>query len=244
MITGDKTVAEFVILLSSIGAGVIQSVTGFGSGIFMMLFYPYFFPILSASALSSSISLVSNVALTWRYRKQCEWKLTLFPAIVYIATSSAAILFAPYLPTETLKRVFGGFLVILSIYFLTVSGKIKIKANLVSATICGALSGVVGGLFGIGGPPMVIFFLAALDDKEKYLGTIQFFFLVTSLYTFIFRIINGIYGIDLIPFSLIGIVGILVGKAIGTRIIDKINADTMKKLVYAFLGFSGLTNLM
>ena len=235
---------ELVVFFASIVAGVIQSVTGFGSGIFMMLFFPLFFPILQASALSSSISLVSNVSLSWRYRRKCQWKLTLFPSIVYILTSSAAILLAPYLPTETLKKVFGGFLVILSIYFLTVSGRIKIKANLVSATICGALSGVVGGLFGIGGPPMVIFFLAALDDKEQYLGTIQFFFLVTSFYTFIFRIINGIYGVELIPFSLIGIVGILIGKAIGTRIIDRINADTMKKIVYVFLGFSGLTNLM
>ena len=74
---------------------------------------------------------------------------------------------APYLPTDLLKKVFGVFLMLLSVYFLVFSSKLKIKATLMSATVCGTLAGILGGLFGIGGPPMVIFFLAALDDKEE-----------------------------------------------------------------------------
>lgn len=232
-----------IVLTAPVVAGIIQSVTGFGAGIFMMVFFPSFFPILNASALSSAISLAGTCSLSWHYRKQCEWKLTLLPAFVYIAASSASILLAPYLPTEILKKTFGVFLIILSIYFLTVSGKIKIKANLLSATICGTLAGIVGGLFGIGGPPMVIYFLAALDDKEKYLGTIQLFFFITGVWTLFFRILNGIYTWTLVPYTLIGIVGIMVGKKVGVRIVDRINADTMKKIVYAFLGFAGLTNI-
>ena len=235
---------SLVVILSSIGAGLIQSVTGFGSGIFMMVFFPMLFPILQSSALSSSISFMLTCALTWHYRKIIDWKLTLLPGIVYIGMSSAAIILAPYLPTAILKKVFGVVMILLSIYFLTISGKLKIKANMVSATICAMISGVMGGLFGIGGPPMVIYFLAALDDKEKYLATIQFFFFVTGTYNVIFRIIKGIYTVDLIPYTIIGIVAITIGKKIGLRIVDKINAETMKKLVYAFLGFAGLTNVL
>lgn len=233
-----------VILLAPIAAGVIQSVTGFGAGIFMMVFFPAFFPILNASALSSSISLAGTCSLSWHYRKQSEWKLTLLPSVVYIIVSSVSILLAPYLPTAALKKFFGVFLIILSIYFLTISGKLQIKANIVSATICATLSGVVGGLFGIGGPPMVIYFLAALEDKEKYLGTIQLFFLITNMYTLFFRIINGIYTLDLVPYTVLGIVGIMIGKKVGVKIVNHIDAATMKKLVYAFLGFAGLTNVI
>ena len=232
-----------VVFLAPIVAGIIQAVTGFGAGIFMMVFFPTLFPILNASALSSSISFVATCTLAWHYRKQADWKLTLLPSAIYILMSSVSILLAPFLPTEILKKVFGVVMILLSIYFLTISGKLKVKANMVSATICAMISGVMGGLFGIGGPPMVIYFLAALDDKEKYLGTIQLFFFITGTYTFIFRIINGIYTVNLVPFTLIGIVGIMVGKKIGLRIVNKINVDTMKKLVYAFLGFAGLTNI-
>ena len=233
-----------VVLLAPVVAGVIQSVTGFGAGIFMMVFFPAFFPILNASALSSAISLAGTCSLSWHYRKHCVWKLTLLPALVYIIVSSLMILLAPYLPTELLKKSFGVFMMILSLYFLKFSSKLKVKANVVSATICGSLAGVLCGLFGIGGPPMVIYFLAALDDKEKYLGTIQFYFFITGVHMLIFRTINGIYTADLIPYTILGIVGIMVGKKIGTKIVDRINADTMKKLVYAFLGVAGFLNVI
>ena len=233
-----------VVFLAPIVAGLIQSVTGFGSGIFMMVFFPMLFPILSASAISSAISLAGTCSLSWHYRKKCQWKLTLIPALVYILVSSAAILLAPYLPTDILKKTFGVFLMILSLYFLKFSSKLKIKATLASATVCGTLAGILGGLFGIGGPPMVIFFLAALDDKEEYLGTIQFHFFVTGVYMLVFRIYKGIFTIDMIPYTILGMVGMMIGKKIGTKIVDRINADTMKKLVYAFLGVSGFLNLI
>lgn len=232
-----------VVFAAPIVAGLIQAVTGFGAGIFMMIFFPALFPILNASALSSSISLFVSGPQSWRYRKHVDWKVAVLPTIAYILVSTVSILLVPYLPTELLKKVFGVFMVILSIYFLTVSGKLKIRANVLSATICGTLSGILGGLFGIGGPPMVIFFLAALDSKEEYIGTIQLFFFITGLYTCIVRVIKGIYTLDLIPFTLLGLLGILIGQHIGSRIIDRIDAATMKKLVYLFLGFAGLTNI-
>ena len=134
-------------------------------------------------------------------------------------------------------------MILLSIYFLTISGKLKVKANLTSVTICAIISGIMGGLFGIGGPPMVIYFLAAIDDKDRYLGTIQTFFFITGAYTFIFRVINGIYTMDLIPYTILGVAGIMIGTVLGRKFVDRINADTMKKMVYLFLGFAGLTNL-
>ena len=233
-----------VVFLAPIVAGLIQTVTGFGSGIFMMVFFPTIFPILGASAISSAISLAGTCSLSWHYRKHCKWKLTLIPALIYILVSSGAILLAPYLPTDILKKVFGVFLMLLSVYFLVFSSKMKIKATLLSATVCGTLAGILGGLFGIGGPPMVIYFLAALDSKEEYLGTIQFHFFVTGVYMLFFRIYKGILTMDMIPYILLGMAGIMIGKKLGTKIVDRINADTMKKLVYAFLGVSGFLNLL
>ena len=216
-----------VVFLTPIIAGLIQSVTGFGSGIFMMVFFPMIFPILGASAVSSAISLAGTCSLSWHYRKHCKWKLTVVPALIYILVSSVAVLMAPYLPTD-----------------VVFSSKMKVKANLASATVCGTLAGILGGLFGIGGPPMVIYFLAALDDKEEYLGTIQLHFFITGVYMLLFRIYKGIFTMDMIPYTILGMVGIMIGKKIGTKIVDRINAETMKKLVYAFLGVSGFLNLL
>lgn len=232
--------AAVVIVLSCLAAGLVQAVTGFGSGIITMLFFPLYYPLVKASALSTAIVLQLSSTLTWRYRKHCQWKIVLQTAFFYLITSSIAVLLSPYLPTLLLKRVFGGFLLCLSVYFLLVEGKFKIKANFISAFICGSLSGVTGGLFGIGGPPMVIYFLAALDDKLAYIASIQLFFLLTGGYTMILRVINGIYTSDLLIYTLIGMLAIHFGKLIGIRIVDRINVEMMRKMVYIVLGISGV----
>lgn len=233
----------WVIGISAAIAGVIQTVTGFGSGIFMMMFFPAFFPMLNASALSASITLVATAGVSWHYRKHIRFRLTVIPSVFYILASTGALLLAPFIPAGIMMKIFGAFLILLSVYFLFFPGKLEIKPTLLSANICSVLSGFASGLFGIGGPPMVIYFLAATKDKEEYLGTIQFFFFITGAYTFLLRVQRGIYHTGLIPFTLLGMAAILVGKAVGERIIDRIDGEWMKKVIYVFLGLSGALNL-
>lgn len=232
-----------VIGIAAVIAGVIQTVTGFGSGIFMMMFFPVFLPVLNASALSASITLIATAGVSWHYRKHIRFRLTVIPAVFYILASTAALFLAPYIPTGLMIKIFGMFLILLSVYFLCFPNKLEIKATLLSANICSVLSGFASGLFGIGGPPRVIYFLAATKDKEEYLGTIQFFFFITGVYTFLLRIQRGIYHAGLIPLTLLGMAAILIGKTVGEKIIDRIDGELMKRVIYVFLGLSGALNL-
>ena len=51
-------------------------------------------------------------------------------------------------------------------------------------------------------------------------------------------------GIVLLPAVFLGFAGITVGKLVGLRILDKINPGRIKKLVYAFVGISGVLSLL
>ena len=44
-----------VVLLISVVGGIIQTVIGFGGSVFMMLFFPYLFGMVTGSAISSAI---------------------------------------------------------------------------------------------------------------------------------------------------------------------------------------------
>ena len=78
-----------VVFLAAAGAGLIQSVTGFGAAVMMMLVLPYFFDMIRSPALSSSISLGLSAVLVWRFRKYVDWKLTLPVALAYVTLSTA-----------------------------------------------------------------------------------------------------------------------------------------------------------
>ena len=233
-----------VVAGSSTAAGVVQALTGFGAGIVQMLFFPMLLPLLSASALSGAISLMLAVGMAWQYRKHIRKDLLVVPAIVYAVVSALALSFADSFDTTVMLKVFGAFLILLSVYFLGFSGKLRVKANVGTAAVCATLSGVVGGLFGIGGPPMVVYYLAAMEDKREYLGTIQAFFCFTNTYTLVVRLLKGFYTADMLLPTAVGIAAILLGQFIGGRIQSRINGDTMRKLVYAFLGVTGVINLL
>ena len=230
---------------SAIAAGIVQSVTGFGAGIVMMVFIPYFLPLLQGATVSTLVSISMQVSMIITYRKHIRFDYMWKPAVFYFLASSVAVKFAVGKDVSLLKAGFGVFLIILAVYFLLFSDKLKLKANWGTAGICGSISGVASGIFGIGGPPMVLYFLALTGaDKLAYLGTIQTFFTVTSIYTTALRVVNGIFTWQLIPFVLCGTAGIIIGKLIGTKIVAKINADTMRKLVYAFMAFAGFLNVV
>lgn len=233
-----------VVFGSSAAAGVVQALTGFGAGIVQMLFFPMLVPILSASSLSGAISLMLAVGMAWQYRKHIRKELLIAPAIFYALASALVLSLADLIDTTVMLKIFGAFLIVLSVYFLFFSGKIRVKANVTTAAVCATISGIVGGLFGIGGPPMVIYYLSAMEDKREYLGTIQAFFCFTNVYTLIVRLIKGYYTADLLLPTAVGIAAILLGQLIGGKIQAKINGDTMRKLVYAFLGVTGVINLL
>lgn len=223
--------------------GLVQTVTGFGSVIMMMLFVPLFFPMMEASAICAAITLLLNLGLTLKHRKAIHWRLILLPALFYCAFSVVAMLFAERLPVALLKRLFGGFLLALAVYFLFVR-TVHLKGSPLSAIGCASLSGITHGAFGAGGPPMAVYFLAVLPERSAYIGTMETFYLLTGTFAFAFRIVSGIFTLRLVPFTAVGMVAVLGGMAVGNVIADHLNAKTLRMLIYILLAFSGFVYLL
>ena len=157
-----------IIAAAAVGAGIVQTVTGFGSSIFLMLFLPFFFDMLAAPAVASAITLTLSASLTWQFRKKIQWRLCILPTLVYLSGSMWAIGMVKSMDMEFLTLAFGLFLIVLSVYFLLFSSRLTLRANWPTATVCAAISGVTSGLFGIGGPLMAIYFVTATQEKEAY----------------------------------------------------------------------------
>ncbi|MGN1182892.1 MAG: sulfite exporter TauE/SafE family protein, partial [Faecalibacillus sp.] len=224
--------------------GLIQGVTGFGAGIVLMMFLPIRFSVIHSAGLSGIICLVLCLAMVYRYRHTISYKKVLLPAILYLFVSSISILFAKSVNQNIMKLVLGIFLIVLAIYFLLFSNNKDVEPKGIYALLCISISGVCDGLFGIGGPLMVIYFLAKTKTKEEYLGTIQFFFFVNLLYSSLFRIWNGIITVSLMNHIIFGMIGIIIGFMIANQIVDRLNADFIKKLTYILIGICGFSNVL
>jgi len=230
----------FYVLAASVGGGVIQTTTGFGYGIFVMLFFPLFLPLLQASALSSMIGMWLSATLAWRYRKHADYRSLWLPVAVYMVVSTLCITWSTRVNMGGLKAYFGLFLILVAVYFIFFSKRIHLRANAGSATVCSTLSGAASGFFGIGGPPMVLYYLAvAGEDKLKYLGSLQMFFLFTGISNIVSRAANGIITKEVLLLAIPGLIGQIIGKSIGLKIIDRINIEQLKRVIYFFLAVAG-----
>ncbi len=233
-----------MICLPAFLAGLIQGVTGFGAGIVMMVVFPYLFNVVTGAALSGAICIVLCLTMVYRYRKFIRFKAIVWPALLFSFTSSVAIMFSTNIDQGLLKLILGVFLVVLSVYFLFFAKNTNVQVTPLLSFFFVVISGIFAGLFGIGGPLMVIYFLSISKSKEDYLGTIQSFFLIVGSYQTAFRIYNGILGIEHIQYILIGMLGVLGGVTIANRIVHRINSDMLRRLTYIFIGISGALNVV
>lgn len=230
--------------LGAVLAGLVQTVTGFGSGVVLILILSRFFDMLAAPGINNTVSLFLAVILAWQYRGHINVKKVLLPGIPFVAVSMFTIRMVRSVDLSLLGIVFGFFLIALSVYFFCFDKKIKLHADVPTAVTCAVISGVFSGLFGVGGPLMALYFLQVTENREEYVGSLQLLFVMGNVLNTATRICSGIYTPDLLPITLVGAVGVFAGKQLGNRIAGRLNAETMKKVVYLFVGISGVINLV
>ena len=230
--------------LGAVLAGCIQSVTGFGAGIVNVLFLPAFYPLPQCAGISGCGGQTLAISIAWRYRGKISWHKIFFPLAVYLFVSTVCVRISLSANVRILKMALGIALMLLGFYFLFVAGKFTVREGFLPALICSALGGMLGGFFSVGGPPLALYILGSTKSKEEYLGTLNAIFSVTNTYLIILRIISGIISAELLlPIAFL-VAGILLGGRIGSRIVDRLNVDVMKKIIYAFLVFAGLVTFL
>jgi len=228
------------VMLPAILAGFIHSVTGFGAGIVLMIFFPIVFSIIQSAALSQSIVLFLCILLLYRYRKSVNIKSILLPLVIYFPVYFAALTVAVNIRADFLKPILGISFLGMAIYLIFFSEKFTIRAGVLSAFTCSALAAVIDAFFGIGGPPIVLYFLATTKSKEEYLGTLQAYFAVAGIYGVTVRILKGQITDSMIPLIAGGVLVLMIGVFLGNKVVGRINAEMLRKLVYGFIGVVGV----
>ncbi len=232
------------ICVISILAGISQGVCGFGAGILAMMVLPLFYSISVSAGIAGVGSLVLTFLMVLRYRNDFKLKKVITPLIIYAIASALAIRYSSAVDQALLKRIFGGFLIVLTLYHFFLSKKKVEKWSIPVAVLAWAFSGMCSGLFSVGGPLMVLYYISNTNSKEEFLGTTECLFFLNLIMSTFLRIQNGTLTASLIPVMLIFIGGICVGLLIANKIVDRIDAVKLKNVVYIGVGVSGVLNVL
>jgi len=233
-------------IFAAMMAGFVQGVTGFGSGIVMMIFLPYLLPINQSAGVSTLTMSVAIIMVAWKYRKYLKWQKLVAPFLIYIIVATASLYWSKFLAPGHLKLLLGGLLLILSLYYMTMNLRsITIKSIPVYVMVVFAIiSGFFNGMFGIGGPLMALYFLTISDSKENYLASIQTFFLIDTIVITSLRFSSGILDLNSLKYVLVGLIGAIVGTILANHLVSHLNMKIMTLFIYIFIGVSGFYYLI
>jgi len=228
-----------------LGAAFVQRVSGFGFGIFIMTVLPYLMPTYGeATTLSGTLALVTSLVIVFRMWRFIAWRKLLPILITFLVVSWFAVQFVAHSGDGLLKRILGAVLLVASIYFFFLSDKIKIKPTLPMQVAMGTLSGVMGGLFGMQGPPAVLYFLASTQKKDEYMALAQTYFLVGNVVMTFYRAHNGFFTPLVVEYWCYGLCAVLLGTWLGARVFRMIPIQLLRKIIYAYMGVSGIVALL
>ena len=156
----------WIIVIVALGA-FTQSSSGFGFSIITMSLFPLFFSVIDSMILVVLTNMVAVTFIVIRYFKHIQFRLLIIPVILSLITTYIGLINIVSIDNHIIIKVLGIALILLSIYFLFFANKIKVPANQLTASIAGITAGLMNGFLSIPGPPVVLYYSAALEDKRE-----------------------------------------------------------------------------
>ena len=235
--------ANVFVAVSALVAGFLQGTTGFGAVMIMMMVLPFFYSMGESVGISTSTTIAGNLLMSIQYRKSIHLRKILLPALINIVINIIAVLWSKSIEQTLMKKAFGVFLIILSLYYLFWNKGNRWELSPSISFLMILISAVCNSLFGIGGPLMAIYFMNTTESRDEYLGTIQCYFFITGIGSLILRLSMGILDTSHIFPIIIGMIGVLVAGQFSKKIISRLDIKLTQTLTYALVGITGIYNL-
>ena len=231
------------ITLLAAGASFVQRTIGFGFGIFIMTALPFLMPSYGeAVTLSGLLSLTSATVVMLKYIKYVTWQRLLPMVAAFFLFSTIAICLLDRIEGQSMRIFLGIMLIIISIYFTFFKEKLQkiIRPTKRWQLGTGSVSGIMGGLFGMHGPPVVLYLISSEPDKDHYMGMIQTYAVITNITMIIVRAISGYVTPAVGTTYLYGLSGLAIGIIAGNWAYSRIPNRLFTYIVYAYICISGI----
>jgi uncharacterized membrane protein YfcA len=217
-------------------ATIFRSAFGFGESLIAVPLLALLMPMNTAVPLSVlvSVSIAGFVVI------QDREKIHLKSAGGLIFYSLIGIPFGLWLLTHTneqlVKIILGMVIIIFSAYLISGRRLEELKSDSQIWLLgCGLLSGILGGAYGLNGPPLVIYGAKRRWSAQHFRATLQAYFLIASLVGIVGYWLGGLMKPVLFQYYLYSIPAMIPAILIGRFINQRLRGDHFFKYIYILL---------
>lgn len=235
----------FYILIILFIATLVRSTIGFGESLIAVPLLAFFIPLEVAVPLSVLISiLIAAVVVVQDHQKihfsSAKW-LVLFAALGI----PLGLLLLICGNANLAKSILAVLIILYSLYSLISKKSLRLKSdNKFWLFICGFLSGVFGGAYGLNGPPLVVYGNMRNWTPKHFRATLQAYFLPASVIAMIGYWYKDLWTSTVTYYFLISLPVVIPAIFLGRYLNHQIKDDSFLKYIYFGLICIGLLLLI
>lgn len=215
-------------------AGVLRGFTGFG---FALAAVPTLTLFIDPVEVVPTISIVAAIAgaellpKAWRSIHWPSMRLLVAGAVV---TAPVGMYVLKALPADLMRAIIG--IIVLAVVALLWRGYRLTKTPPTGVRFgIGALSGLLNGGTAMGGPPVIIYFLASPEGVAVGRASLLVYFFFLSIWSTAVNALGGLVTLRTLVFAGLMVPLMAVGNGIGARWFDKSSAAQYERVALWFL---------
>ena len=222
-------------------ATLVRSTFGFGESLIAVPLLILLIPIEIAVPLSVLISILIAAFVVVQDRKQIHFNSAKWLIIFAALGIPIGLLLLVYGNEDLTKFVLGTLIILYSIYSLISKGTFKLETdNKFWLFFCGFLSGILGGAYGLNGPPLVIYGNMRNWTAKHFRATLQAYFLPASIIGMIGYWYNGLWVSTVTHYFLLSIPVVIPAILLGRYFNHHLKDGTFLKYIYFGLICAGI----
>lgn len=230
-----------LILAGAFAGGLVNGLTGFGTGVTALPLWLQAVEPLIAAQLTSACSVLGHLTSVRSVVRAADWRRLAPMLIAGLAGVPIGTWMLPYISLHTFKLAVGAVLVAYCSFMLFAAGRARMTAGGGGAeAVVGFAGGILGGIAGLSGVLPTIY--ASLkgwpkDERRVFFQAFNFTLLAAML---IASAAQGLVGGGFLVAMAVAVPGTLAGAWVGVMLYHRLDDKRFDRVVLTVLLLSGL----
>jgi uncharacterized membrane protein YfcA len=221
-------------------ATLIRSTLGFGEALVAVPLLALRIPVVLAAPLAVLVSIVVAGAVVLQDWRRIDVRSVVGLVAATLVGIPLGLLLLTRVNDRAVKLGLGAIIVGFAGYSLTARRDQPPAGEDARWLIaCGFVAGVLGGAYGMNGPPLVVYGARHGWSPQRFRATLQGYFLPASLAGMIGYARMGLWRASVTTYFVWSLPGIAAAVVIGRAINERVPADAFRRLVHAGLIVTG-----
>ena len=234
-------------LLAVFLAGLNRGFTGFGSGLVLVPILSMIYNPLFAVVVVTILELIPSIQLLPNSIKHCQWRSVLPMALTGLVTVPVGVSLLA-ITNEQVMKLFIAILILLSVSILyfkpgnSTHTPIRKQSSFFKKQVvtAGGLSGLLSGATGLGGVPVILYYLSSHTAAVCVRSSMIVFLSITSLISFLTFLFKDLITNQIVTFSILVLPVFVIAIWLGGKMFNRASEQSFRNFTLVLLACIGL----